>query len=720
MKKRLLLLLMTVFALGWQGYAQGPVSCYGKLQVNGNKIHGAKIGAPVQIKGVSLGWSNGGWESASWFNVGTVNAMVDGWKAELIRVPLGVDADCTQYCTGYPTQPSQNLNRVKAVIDAAIAKDVYVIIDWHSHNAHMTTVGPNNYREREEAVKFFREMAQTYGNQPHVIFAIYNEPQSGTSWSTIKSYADEVIAAIRQHSTNLVIVGTRAWCTCLSEVRNNKIADTNTAYALHFYAHSHSLTGSSSCNNSLTFRREVEDALNGGLAVFVTEWGTTHADGGIGSNLNTHNAASSNAWHTFLDQNQISSAAWNVNHKNEGSAFFTSNFDKNTPSNFTNRSNMKVSGQYIYDMLQTWSTKAVWRNSCPSTCTNPLTVTFNTNGGSTVQSQSVCPAGTATRPSQDPTRSGYIFTNWYTAATGGAVFNFANPINANTTVHAQWRVNDGPTMVADCDKGNQTGFLTYWYSYNDAGEGGASTVSPNTLVTDFRMTAPGANGTDSAAVITYTLNRGSLTYDPFVGFGFDTKDPEGAFDLSCTSGITFYYRNSSSSNPIRFMVKTSNVTDAAYYGFDLPTSTNWTQITINWSQVRQPEYWGVARPWNPALITGFQWQIQATSGSGTVGVDEVRLNDCAVTLPSGPVSVASTESAAFSISPNPAKGGNFNVTLLNSETATLTIVSLQGQTIYSTIVENGFASLQTNLGAGVYIVSVQSESGSKTQKLVIK
>jgi len=168
------------------------------------------------------------------------------------------------------------------------------------------------------------------------------------------------------------------------------------------------------------------------------------------------------------------------------------------------------------------------------------------------------------------------------------------------------------------------------------------------------------------------------------------------------------------------MVKTSNVTDAAYYGFDLPNSTNWTQITINWSQVAQPSGWGTARPWNPALITGFQWQVQAVSGSGTIGVDQVRLNDCAVTLPNNPVGVASTESAAFSIFPNPAKDGNFNVTLSNSETAALTIVSLQGQTVYSTVVENGFASLQTNLGAGVYIVSIQSESGLKTQKLVIK
>jgi endoglucanase len=450
MKKRLLLLLITLFALGWQGYAQtGPVSCYGKLQVNGNKIYGAKIGAPVQIKGVSLGWSNSSWESANWFNANTVNAMVDGWKAELIRVPLGVDANCTSFCSGYPVQPTQNLNRVRLAINAAIDKDVYVIIDWHSHNAHMTTI--NNYSERAKAIEFFRTMAQAYGHHPHVIFAIYNEPGS-TAWSEIKSYADEVIAEIRQHSTNLVIVGTRRWCTCLAEVRNNKIADTNTAYALHFYADSHKLTGGSTCSSSISFRQQVLNALNGDLAVFVTEWGTTHSDGGSSpNNLNTHNATSSDEWQAFLDQHQISSAAWNVNHKNEGSAFFNNNFSKNVPANFTNRSNMRVSGQYIYDMLQTWATEAVWRTNC----------------------------------------------------------------------------------------------------------------------------------TTSA-------------------------------------------------------------------------------------------------------------------------------------------SAASAENTAFSIYPNPAKDGSFNVTLPNNETATLTIASLQGQTVYSTVINNGFVSIHTNLGAGIYIVFVQSESGLKTQKLVIK
>jgi len=68
------------------------------------------------------------------------------------------------------------------------------------------------------------------------------------------------------------------------------------------------------------------------------------------------------------------------------------------------------------------------------------TVTFNTHDGSAVAAQSVRDGETATRPA-NPTRSGFTFTNWYTAQTGGSAFNFATPITGDTTVHAQWHSN---------------------------------------------------------------------------------------------------------------------------------------------------------------------------------------------------------------------------------------------------------------------------------------
>ena len=62
------------------------------------------------------------------------------------------------------------------------------------------------------------------------------------------------------------------------------------------------------------------------------------------------------------------------------------------------------------------------------------TVTFNSNGGTSVSSQSVVPGKTVTRP-QDPTRSGYYFNGWYL---NGSKYDFSKPVTSNVTLSAQW------------------------------------------------------------------------------------------------------------------------------------------------------------------------------------------------------------------------------------------------------------------------------------------
>jgi endoglucanase len=340
--------------------ANGPVFRYGKLKASGNKLVGSKTGSTaVQVRGVSLGWSNTNWESARFFTAPTVNAMVDHWKAEIIRVPMGYAASSgeSEYPGSYLWDKSGNIARVKTAIDAAIAKDVYVIIDWHSHSAHLGL---------SDAVEFFTEMAKTYGGYNNVIFEIYNEPNCSdgssnsnctkTTWAQIKTYANSIIATIRQHSDNLILVGTPNWDQKVSEAVSSPINDANVAYVFHFYADTHPLN---------SFQSTINATLNAGLPVFVSEYGTTHADGGCnpetpnsnckdGNQYNSHNATNANAWHAFMDEKKISSCAWSVNDRYEGSAFFGTgtSFDM---SSWTNTSKMTASGQYIYNKLRAYS-----------------------------------------------------------------------------------------------------------------------------------------------------------------------------------------------------------------------------------------------------------------------------------------------------------------------------------------------------------------------------
>jgi len=344
----------------------GPVSYYGELKASGNKLIGSKTGNPVQVKGVSLGWSNSNWESEAFFNANTVNAMVDGWKAEVIRTPYGEDN-------------ASNLARVKVAVDAALAKDVYVVIDWHSHSAHSQTA---------TATKFFSQMAREYGDKDNVIFEIYNEPTAanGGTWTNIKNYANTVVDTIRKYSDNLIIVGTPNWCQDIDVVASSPITGSNRgniAYVLHFYARSHNLTSGTSAGTKKVFRTAILEVLNANLPVFVSEYGTTDADGGDPNkgNYNSHNDANSNAWHTFMDEHKISSVAWNVNDKYEGSAFFGTNsattstanrFNQSNSANFTNQNMMTNSGKYIYNKLLAWANVAEWRNPPASISPKPI------------------------------------------------------------------------------------------------------------------------------------------------------------------------------------------------------------------------------------------------------------------------------------------------------------------------------------------------------------
>ena len=66
-----------------------------------------------------------------------------------------------------------------------------------------------------------------------------------------------------------------------------------------------------------------------------------------------------------------------------------------------------------------------------------VTVTFDSQGGSQVPSQDITVGEPASQPDA-PTRTGYRFLGWYTAATGGARWDFTQPVTGDQTLYAQW------------------------------------------------------------------------------------------------------------------------------------------------------------------------------------------------------------------------------------------------------------------------------------------
>ena len=70
---------------------------------------------------------------------------------------------------------------------------------------------------------------------------------------------------------------------------------------------------------------------------------------------------------------------------------------------------------------------------------NQYTITFDTDGGSTVAAQTVAHGEKAVRPA-DPERNGFTFGGWYTDedCTDGNEYDFDTPVTENITLYAKW------------------------------------------------------------------------------------------------------------------------------------------------------------------------------------------------------------------------------------------------------------------------------------------
>ena len=85
------------------------------------------------------------------------------------------------------------------------------------------------------------------------------------------------------------------------------------------------------------------------------------------------------------------------------------------------------------------------------------TITFNSNGGTLVESRNVNAGEKITEPTPAPTREGFTFDGWYEEATFNNKFDFNTPITSNRTLYANW-IENKYTLTFDANGG--TGSMT--------------------------------------------------------------------------------------------------------------------------------------------------------------------------------------------------------------------------------------------------------------------
>ncbi len=263
--------------------AQDPVKRYGQLQVIANQLCD-KEGNPVVLRGMSFGWHNL-WPR--FYNKKVVKTLKRDWHCSVVRAAMGILLK-----DNYLDNPQLALSCLTPIIESAIKQNVYVIIDWHSHR--MNTA---------EAKQFFGEMAQRYGQYPHIIYEIYNEPVDDT-WAALKQYASEVINEIRRYDPdNIVLVGCPHWDQDIHLVANSPLKGfRNIMYTVHFYAATH----------GDDLRQRTEEAVKQGIPIFISECGAMEAsgDGMIDTESTKH-------WIQMCERLGISYLWWSISDKDE-------------------------------------------------------------------------------------------------------------------------------------------------------------------------------------------------------------------------------------------------------------------------------------------------------------------------------------------------------------------------------------------------------------------
>ena len=278
--------------------------------------------------------------------------------------------------------------------------------------------------------------------------------------------------------------------------------------------------------------------------------------------------------------------------------------------------------------------------------------------------------------------------------------------------------------------GNDTETSGYWFSYADENDGGKSEVqwkvepgneySPTSLAPVIEACL----GVCGTAV----LNKGTLTYNPFVGIGFNVVGegagggaPE-AGDASSWGGLCITYMSEAA--PALELGLGDEVDASIGYAnpaASLAKASAGVSKNLTWADFKQPSWYSGDTKMSGSQAAGqlvaVKFKIQATAGS-------YEFNICAIGPSTGGdcPATCSTEKSIKSV-----RGATAAKAILSGRTlsfsgvrsaATAEVINLQGQVVAKGDVSSTLSL--ASLDAGVYMVRVSGKSVNFTNKIVLK
>jgi endoglucanase len=284
MKVKLCYIVFSLIILSTNVTKAQFVKKHGQLSVQGTQLVD-KNNNPIVLRGLSFGWHSL-WPR--FYNEKAVSWLKKDFNCNIVRAAMGVELGDLSYINN----PQFAKEKVEAVVNGAIKSDIYVIIDWHSHNVNL-----------KEAKQFFAEMSKKYAKYPNIIYEVFNEPDHETWWE-VKNYSEEIIRVIRENDpNNIILVGCPHWDQDINLPAEDPITGySNIMYTMHFYAATH----------GKELRDRTDAAIKNGLPVFVSESAGMEASGDGPLNYK--------AWQEYIDwmeAKKISWITWSVSDKDE-------------------------------------------------------------------------------------------------------------------------------------------------------------------------------------------------------------------------------------------------------------------------------------------------------------------------------------------------------------------------------------------------------------------
>jgi len=142
-------------------------------------------------------------------------------------------------------------------------------------------------------------------------------------------------------------------------------------------------------------------------------------------------------------------------------------------------------------------------------------------------------------------------------------------------------------------------------------------------IDSYRVVLQGTSPDNDWAVRipSYTLDKGTYSYEPFVGLGLDAKKNQNGYDLSkCTNGFSYQFKGSAH----RFKVLSSAIKEGSgedhYKNITTASPSDWTTVSVPSGELEQPTWVTTTTAFDLKKVRAWAWELIGSSTAGGTGL----------------------------------------------------------------------------------------------------